>query len=108
MEKNKILQRLILKYSSSTNCLITKVHSYNLDPIKLLNAKTSFQKNVEIGVQEIMKSAIIPLKSSKIIRVKVWWTGKEKQRVILNLSSSKSLMFSCYIYIYTFSNISKL
>lgn len=60
-----------------------------------------------------MKSAItcIPLKSSKIpeiIRVKVWWTGKEKQRVILNLSSSKSLIFSCYIYICTFSNISKL
>lgn len=74
LEEKKILQRLILKYSSSTNCLITKVHSYNLDPIKLLNAKTSFRKNVEIGVQEIMKSAIIPLKSSKIpeiIRVKV-------------------------------------
>lgn len=56
-----------------------------------------------------MKCAIIPLKSSKIpeiIRVKVWWTGKEKQRVILNLSSSKSLIFSCYIYICTFSNIS--
>lgn len=72
-----------------------------------------FNKNVEIGVQEILKSAIIPLESSKIpeiIRVKLWWTGKEKQRkrVILNLSSSKSLMFSCYIYICTFSNISKL
>lgn len=52
LEKKKILQRLTLKYSSSTNCLITKVHSYNLDPIKLLNAKTSFRKNVEIGVQE--------------------------------------------------------
>lgn len=59
--------------------------------------------------KKIMKCAIIPLKSSKIpeiIRVKVWWTGKEKQRVILNLSSSKSLIFSCYIYICTFSNIS--
>lgn len=52
LEKMKILQRLILKYSSSTNCLITKVHSYNLDPIKLLNAKKIFNKNVEIGVQE--------------------------------------------------------
>lgn len=51
--------------------------------------------------KKIIKSAIIPLKSSKIpeiIRVKVWWTGKEKQRVILNLSSSKSLIFSCYIF----------
>lgn len=51
LEKNKILQRLILKYSSSTNCLIT-VLSYNLETIKLLNAKKIFNKNVEIGVQE--------------------------------------------------------
>lgn len=73
LEEKKILQRLILKYSSSTNCLIT-VHSYNLETIKLLNAKKIFKKNVEIGVQEILKSAIIPLESSKIpeiIRVKV-------------------------------------
>lgn len=50
-----------------------------------------------------MKSAIIPLKSFRIpeiIIVKFDEQQKKKEeRVILNLSSSKSLMFSCYILI---------
>lgn len=51
-----------------------------------------------------MKSAIIPLKSFRIpeiIIVKFDEQQKKKEeRVILNLSSSKSLMFSCYILIW--------
>lgn len=63
-----------------------------------------FNKNIETSVQEIMKSAIIPLKSFRIpeiiIEIKFDEQGKKKEeRVILNLSSSKSLMFSCYILI---------
>lgn len=76
-----------------------------------------FNKNIEISVQEIMKSAIIPLKSFRIpeiIIVKFDEQEKKKEeRVILNLSSSKSLMFSCYILIWLLKlfsncNISKL
>lgn len=50
-----------------------------------------------------MKSAIIPLKSFRIpeiiIEIKFDEQEKKEERVILNLSSSKSLMFSCYILI---------
>lgn len=63
-----------------------------------------FNKNIETSVQEIMKSAIIPLKSFRIpeIIIEIKFDEQEKkkeERVILNLSSSKSLMFSCYILI---------
>lgn len=65
-----------------------------------------FNKNIETSVQEIMKSAIIPIiiKSFRIpeIIIEIKFDEQEKkkeERVILNLSSSKSLMFSCYILI---------
>lgn len=56
-----------------------------------------FNKNIETSVQEIMKSAIIPIiiKSFRIpeIIIEIKFDEQEKkkeERVILNLSSSKS------------------